>query len=475
MTVFNDKTLATLAKQIEMISKQTEAIANLNEIITNQTNWEQKTVIETLWEDVWVQNPFQVDWDSIYTKDIDVANSDNWNFSWIITDYVDSLKTVNSDATANNPKIIKFWFNRSIYSHGIWFWCDDLLKSFWPSITIKLLWSWETIRYTKTFLTTDPNSFVAEFWPKVFNWIILEFNTALEVCLSNITIAKSLETNSTLHWSDPDWDIKEVQVTTDWNLSISDNSSWLAIAEWKVSWKTFIHKFGTAPLFNKNDWFITIWDWAEDWEIYEAMSMTYSLTNDIDFIVCDEIWFTEPMEIQGLDINYELIIQTINLNGQTPVPLTTNLRRVFRMKNVWTVDVNNNAFIYASALTAVVWWIPTSWAWVRAVIHADNNQTEMATYTVPAWKTWYVRDWYASTAWAKKDSSHTIKLFARPFGQVFQLKHTANMSSASWAIQHKYVEPEKFTEKTDIEMKTDTDQDGTSVSWGFDIVLVDNV
>jgi hypothetical protein len=41
-------------------------------------------------------------------------------------------------------------------------------------------------------------------------------------------------------------------------------------------------------------------------------------------------------------------------------------------------------------------------------------------------------------------------------------------------MRHQYVEPEKFTAKTDIHLKINTDQDDAGVSGGFDIVLVDD-
>ncbi len=86
-----------------------------------------------------------------------------------------------------------------------------------------------------------------------------------------------------------------------------------------------------------------------------------------------------------------------------------------------------------------------------------------------------MRDWYASTSGAKKDSSHVVRVIARPYSQVFQLKHKAAIvESGTSYIKHDYKEPEVFTEKTDIEIQMDTDQDAASVAAGFDIVLVDN-
>jgi len=184
---------------------------------------------------------------------------------------------------------------------------------------------------------------------------------------------------------------------------------------------------------------------------------------------------TQDVEIQGLDSNFDLVVQTKTLTGQTPVELDTHLIRVFRMKNMNSTDFAGHVFCYVSLNTTVTAGVPQDGAKVRGVVHSVNNQTEMAVFTIPNGKTGYMRAWYASTAGAKKDSSHTIKVLARPFGGVFQLKHTANIDvNGTSYIKHDYVEPEVFAAKTDIEIRMNTDKDEAGVSAGFDIVLVDD-
>jgi hypothetical protein len=99
----------------------------------------------------------------------------------------------------------------------------------------------------------------------------------------------------------------------------------------------------------------------------------------------------------------------------------------------------------------------------------------MAVYTVPNGYTAYFREWYASISGARKISNYDIYLFARPFGQVFQLKHkSAIAETGSSQTQHKYEEPEVFAAKTDIEMRTKAIASVTecNLTAGFDIVLV---
>ncbi len=432
-----------------------------------------KTQIITQGEVIETNNPLPCDSDSVYSKDIDVANSDMGDFSGDVTNFFDNLKILSHNATGDNPKSLKIWFERTVYSHSIGLGCDNAASGFGTDITIKLLGSSEAVRFTKNFTGLDKNSALLEFGPKAFNGVILEFNTAASICLSNITIQKSFEGNVTLHGLTPDANIESVNVTGDGDLSISDNSDGLAIAEGKVTGKSRINKFGYAPEFNTGDGFVTVWDGAEDGEPYEAMNYTYSTSADIDYLSAQDNLDTQDIEVQGLDANYDLVVQTITLTGQTPKALDTALIRVFRMKNVNSDDCRNHIFCYVSAGTTVTNGVPQDGAKVRAVIHGDENQTEMALYTVPNGKTGYMRSWYASTAGVKKDSNHTIKILAREFEGVFQLKQRRNFNSDIGLDPQPYDTPPDYAEKTDIEMVVDTDQDGVGVSAGFNIVLVD--
>lgn len=267
-----------------------------------------------------------------------------------------------------------------------------------------------------------------------------------------------------------------VRTTVDGNLTISDNSSGLSIAQGNVTGASFIHKFGNAPDFDTSDGEVDIWDGAEDGEPYEAMTYTFSTIADIDSLSSESTNDTQNIEIQGLDADYNLVTQTIQLSGQTRVPLSTNLIRVFRLKNVSSTNLVGHVFCFIN--TTLSGGIPTTPANIRAVIHPDNNQTEMAIYTIPAGKTGYMNSWYASTSGSSKNSNYLIKLKARSNGGVFQLKHkSAIADNSTSSYQHNYLQPEIFIEKTDIIMTAEmlaAGATGASISAGFEIVLIDN-
>ena len=266
-----------------------------------------------------------------------------------------------------------------------------------------------------------------------------------------------------------------VNVTSDGDLTISDNSDGLAIAEGNVTGKTFIHKFGFTPDFDISDGFVTVWDGAEDGGIDE-MQYTYSTTAAIDSISSSNAGDTQTLEIHGLDSNYDIVVQTKSLNGQTRVAIDTSLIRVYRVVNRGSTNLAGDAYCFEDTPdVAPADGIPDDTTKIRAVINNGNNQTLMAVYTIPNGKTGYLRQYYCSLAGAKKTSVHVIHLDARPFGEVFQLKHVASLVAVGTSyIATVFVEPEVFQAKTDIEMQANSDEDQAAISAGFDIVLVDD-
>ena len=257
-----------------------------------------------------------------------------------------------------------------------------------------------------------------------------------------------------------------------------DYTKGVDISAGNVTGSTFIHKFGDAPDFDTADGSVTIWDGANDSLLGGgAMSYTYSTTADIDTISSSNAGDTVDVEIQGLDTNNALTVQTVTLTGQTDATLTTALKRVFRMKNVGSTDLVGQVYLRTNGSTQTS-GVPDTANTVRAIINDGNNQTLMAIYTVPAGKTAYVRGWYAATAGANKSSNYMIELFARPSGQVFQIKHRSALEdSGTSQIQYTYDEPAKYSAGTDIEMKTSITAagiTGAAIAGGFDIVLIDD-
>jgi hypothetical protein len=406
--------------------------------------------------------------------DLDLDYCDNGGFSRTVSNYFEDLKTVNVDASATNPKSIKLWFNRTIQTHTIGFGCDDLTKSF-SNIKLSFLGSGEEVRYTwdGSADSTKRNSYLVDLPSLAANGVLIEFYTADEIALSNIYIAKFNDVFAQLSAAKDDDTVVAVTATNSGNLRVTDAESGLAIAKGDVIGHSFVHKFGRAPDFDTGDGEVTVWSGAND-ALTNEMQYNYSATAIIDSLVSSNSGDTQAIKVEGLDSSYALVTQTITITGQTRKALDTNLIRVNRLINVGSTDIAGNVYCYED--TALTAGVPIDTTKIRAIIIDGSNQTEMAVYTVPAGKTGYLRQWFASSSGAKKTTNYLTKLKARPFGQVFQLKHSSSIADAAPYI-HSYVEPEAFAEKTDIEMTasiTDTGITEAAVSAGFDIVLVDN-
>lgn len=269
---------------------------------------------------------------------------------------------------------------------------------------------------------------------------------------------------------------QNVNTTVDGNLSISDNSSGLAIAKGDVTGHSTVQKFGNASDFDSGDGIITVWDGAEDGTAWELMRYVYSTTADIDSISSTSVGDTHEIAIQGLDSDYNLVNQLVTLQGQTRVALNTPLIRVFRAYNNNSVDLTGHVIVYVNG--TISGGVPTNKSNIRAVIDPLNQQTEMAIYTVPAGKTAYLTRGYASTSGANKASNYVVRFFAREFGKVFRLQNVnAITENGNSIVVLDYFTPLKIPEKTDLEVRveaTGVGVTGASISAGFDLVLVDN-
>lgn len=150
-----------------------------------------------------VQNPMPVNIDSVHCSDIDIANSDNGDFSGEICDYFDDLTSVNTNSTSDNPKNITITFERSISFYSIALGCNDPAKNF-SNVEIKIYGSANSLLHTIDYSSdnTKRNSQTFPVASEVIffggNAIEIKFHTSDAVSLSNVFIRKVLDTNARL-------------------------------------------------------------------------------------------------------------------------------------------------------------------------------------------------------------------------------------------------------------------------------------
>lgn len=103
--------------------------------------------------------------------------------------------------------------------------------------------------------------------------------------------------------------------------------------------------------------------------------------------------------VQGLDTNWDLVEETIALDGTTPVTSSTTFTRVYR---VYVLDVGTYTGSNDGAITVK----HSTSGDVLAYIAAGLGQTQLTMYTIPNGYTGYIRHAHASvSAGANKDAT----------------------------------------------------------------------
>lgn len=162
------------------------------------------------------------------------------------------------------------------------------------------------------------------------------------------------------------------------------------------------------------------------------------------------------VQIHGLDANWDEQDEIVSLVGEASVVTDNTYLRVNRAivrsagtggKNAAAIDIKNNAETNTLLRISI-----------------GNNQTLAAFWSVPAGYTAYMVVFYTSVGIAKR--THT-KLYVRPLGEVFQLKHHITLLDGPAA--HEWPIPMKIAEKSDIEVRGLAAGGGGAVSAGFDL------
>lgn len=158
--------------------------------------------------------------------------------------------------------------------------------------------------------------------------------------------------------------------------------------------------------------------------------------------------------IEGLDTDYNFATETLSLTG-TSVTGTQTFHRINRA--YYSDGQPNQHNITVSVGGTVV-----------TRVDAGYGQTLQAFYTVPAGKTGYLLQISAS---ASKNQETVLGMFQKPFGASFRVAQTMALYQSNQTLE--FAVPIKFTEKTDLEVRTKGATNAV-VSVEFTLVLVDN-
>jgi len=207
-----------------------------------------------------------------------------------------------------------------------------------------------------------------------------------------------------------------------------------------------------------------------DWELISVVSenLVYATTASVAGAVSDDATDdltgtgARTVKIQGVDANYDLLTETVDMDGTDSAVTTGEFLRIFRA-SVETAGTNGTA---AGNIDI------TLGSDIQGRIDTDyDNQTLQCNYTVPAGKTAYIKRFQSTST--KDNKAALVGIFTRPPGGVFKVKQMIEMYRNTVTVD--FPIPLEIPEKTDIEVRGKNLNTGQiSIGASFDLILVDN-
>lgn len=217
-----------------------------------------------------------------------------------------------------------------------------------------------------------------------------------------------------------------------------------------------IHKFGAVPAMSTGTTG-TIWDKNDTvypWSAFDTAGILTVQTTTANG-TASTADSGNSITIVGLDENYKVISETIDVSGSTGTG-TKSFKRVFR---AYTSATNATQFRVSRGGTEVL------------RIGISKSQTLMAIYTVPAGKIGFLMQ-LGATIQAGADA--TVDLFRRESGVgAFRISHSLEVSGGGSQYLYPFAAPIRFPEKTDIDVRASMRSNNARCTATFDMIIMD--
>lgn len=238
----------------------------------------------------------------------------------------------------------------------------------------------------------------------------------------------------------------------------------LDIATGNIAGVSSVSKFGYNPSISSIA-FETIWEGsnAYPWQtVADQLEVLSANANDTSAGTG-----ARTVELQGLDSSWNILTETVTMNGTTPVTTTGLFLRIFRAR----VVTAGSDLINAGNITIRDQDTSTTRAIITNSVGKSMGQSLMAIYTVPAGKTAYLKNMNFSSG---KDLEQEYRLMARD----------NTVTNAAWNVKEfvtgrggfgdldKFA-INKYTEKTDLDLQALSSANSTA-GGGFELILIDN-
>ncbi len=180
----------------------------------------------------------------------------------------------------------------------------------------------------------------------------------------------------------------------------------------------------------------------------------------------------QTVTIEGLDVNYAEITETVNMLGTTPV-LTTQL---FLFVNNFFVATGGTSFTNAGNIyvaddsTAWSSGTPSTAAAIQDKIADNQGEAQAAIYTVPAGKTAYL-----ANAWILSGASKVLDYELHEIDNVNRTNRIiVEGEETNSVFNHIYNPYESVVEKHTLLFRAHITSGNVEVGAGYDIILVNN-
>lgn len=310
-----------------------------------------------------VQNPLPVDGDSLYSKDINVENSDIGTFTGTLSTVFSDYSAEITDTTSTSPKTFTISLHRPIVASSIGI---GSLTGDYSNVKIILKDISGTVRETidDSANNTKYTSNLYPFSPATFIEIVFEFYTTDAVTVSGIFVQKETKTISRLQALKPNGEVTNIDATAGGNLKISleeveSQISTNGNSQLKV---TLYDETGNPAIIDSKTGSFPIIDYSHH-EIHEG---DHYFIEDISDLVLNNVFdvqFTTLDSTKWKHFIFELNCEsetewyiyegvTINTPGTAMTPRNNN-RNFSDASNTTIASILNTSIALANADTAV--------------------------------------------------------------------------------------------------------------------------
>jgi len=239
---------------------------------------------------------------------------------------------------------------------------------------------------------------------------------------------------------------------------------YLAVAKGDFTGYSNVSKFGYNPTVGSGN-YESIWEGSNAYPWMSAADQLEVLSSDTDDTSAGT--GARTVELQGLDSSWNVLTETVTMNGTSAVTTTGSFLRIFRARVVTAGSSGRNE----GTITIRDQDTSTTRALITNGATDGNGQTLMAVYTIPAGKTGYIININVSSA---KDQEQTYRLMSRD----------NTVANAAWNVKEfltgrggfsdwKKYAINKATEKTDLDFQVISNST-SSAAGGFELILIDN-